>query len=429
MAGEEDQEPADDQAQEVTEQVASKAHSSDARRERKNILEGVAQYTAMAQSLKQKGLLARATRMMERAVVLCMGRESDHPTMALEAARARINLAAYLSEGHRISEAMETIATAQKGLGQILAWASGCDPNDDLVAQFEQQARALRAATLVAEAMLREEAGEEVTADMFDDEVVDEARQTASDLGMRHPLSTMLAGAIGTALTQAARKGVPRGASSPSSMSMQLAASRQIPPDSPAGAEAQAESETAASRMPSHGKDTESPSNPKEQARARGGQAEGPTDVFSQFLRDREAARVAHLLALSDDWEQQTKKKLQQVHRTTQLQIEATPEEVVDELKEKRYTRTGHKLAMQAMVKSNRSWSDPSLNREARREKAAPEVHLLRKLNKKLHVKPPPPPPPPPKPKIDASLAGSLGKGAAAASAATKAAEEGKNAF
>eukprot|EP00913_Durusdinium_trenchii_P018947 g17805.t1 len=45
-------------------------------------------------------------------------------------------------------------------------------------------------------------------------------------------------------------------------------------------------------------------------------------DVFKQYLRDREMARVAHLLALSDDWETQTRKKLEEVHRQAKFEMD-----------------------------------------------------------------------------------------------------------
>eukprot|EP00439_Symbiodinium_sp_Y106_P057818 s638_g8.t1 len=133
-------------------------------------------------------------------------------------------------------------------------------------------------------------------------------------------------------------------------------------------------------------------------------------DVFKQSLskwpQDREMARVAHLLALSDDWETQTRKKLFEVHKQTKFQLELVN---VEELKEKRYTRVGHKVFMQNMKNSNKCWSNPDISREARKDKTAPEVCQLKKLSQKIYVKPPPaPPPPPPKPKVDASLAGIL---------------------
>ncbi|CAE7455115.1 unnamed protein product [Symbiodinium natans] len=95
-------------------------------------------------------------------------------------------------------------------------------------------------------------------------------------------------------------------------------------------------------------------------------------------------ARVAHLLALSDDWETQTRKKLLEVHKQTKFQLDLVNTE---ELKEKRYSRVGHKAGrlryasrlatipaevaawqvfMQNLKNSNRCWSDPEIGRELR---------------------------------------------------------------
>ncbi|CAJ1372482.1 unnamed protein product [Effrenium voratum] len=60
-----------------------------------------------------------------------------------------------------------------------------------------------------------------------------------------------------------------------------------------------------------------------------------------------------------DDWETQTRKKLSEVHKQAKFQLELVN---VDELKEKRYTRAGHKVFMQNMRKTNKSWSDPDIN-------------------------------------------------------------------
>eukprot|EP00435_Cladocopium_sp_Y103_P033475 s3286_g8.t1 len=62
------------------------------------LMVAAAQYTEMASSLRQKNELDRAIRTMERAVGMCTKAEYHHPAMAVETARARINLAATLSE-------------------------------------------------------------------------------------------------------------------------------------------------------------------------------------------------------------------------------------------------------------------------------------------------------------------------------------------
>jgi len=133
----------------------------------------------------------------------------------------------------------------------------------------------------------------------------------------------------------------------------------------------------------------------------------------------------------SETWQDDARRRLQQVHRSTHLMLELSGDV---ELKDKRYTNNGHKVIMQAMMKENKCRSDKALVREARRAGApSPEVHQLKKYNKELYVKPPTPPPAPPKeekPKVDAELAG-LGlfgstRPAAAAATAVAAEEEGE---
>lgn len=138
-----------------------------------------------------------------------------------------------------------------------------------------------------------------------------------------------------------------------------------------------------------------------------GANADERTDVFSDFLRSVESERVARLGALNDNREEQAKRRLAQVHRTTRLQLELSAD---DELKEKRYTHTGHQVFMKAMKKQNKCWNDPVILTDAHKEKVSPEICQVRKLNRKLFIKPPTPPPAPPptKPKVDSGLAGNL---------------------
>ncbi|CAE8679075.1 unnamed protein product [Polarella glacialis] len=119
----------------------------------REVMATVSQYTELANNLRQKGQTSRAIRMMERAVVMCQRQEHGHPAVAVEAARARVNLGAALSEGFRHQEALVAIKEAQKGLSQVLTWASDCNPDDSGVGAIAHEARALRCAALVAEAI------------------------------------------------------------------------------------------------------------------------------------------------------------------------------------------------------------------------------------------------------------------------------------
>ncbi|CAK9055895.1 unnamed protein product [Durusdinium trenchii] len=303
----------------------------------------------MAQNLRAKGLIPRAIRMMERALMITQRSELEHPSLALEACKVRLNFAAYLSEGYRHREALKVIKEAQENLMRLVHWALQCPPEDLAVQALGKEARALHCSAVVAEALDRA-----VALEFFEDDGKPPPDEMPEDL-----------------------KGIKLG----KWRVLKFHACEEL--TAPAA-------------------DLPKPEPEKQKKRL------DDRDVFKQYLRDREMARVAHLLALSDDWETQTRKKLEEVHRQAKFEMELVN---VDELKEKRYSRLGHKVFMHQMRKMNRCWSDPTLSREARREKTAPEIHQLKKLSRKIYVKPPAtqaPAPPPPKPKVDSSLAGSM---------------------
>ncbi|CAE7455122.1 Klc2 [Symbiodinium natans] len=115
-------------------------------------LETAVQYTSMARTLREKGLLARGIRMMERALAIVERQEMAHPALCLEAAKVRLYYAAYLSEGFRHREALQVIKDAQESLTQLLKWASQT-PEDLAVQALGREARSLHAAAIVAQAM------------------------------------------------------------------------------------------------------------------------------------------------------------------------------------------------------------------------------------------------------------------------------------
>jgi len=379
--------------------------------EMREVMSSVSQYTELANNLRQKGQISRAIRMMERAVVMCSRCEHGHPALAVEAARARVNLGAALSEGLRHKEALIAIKEAQEGLGQVMAWASECNPGDAAVKSIESEARALRCAALVAEALQLELApqSEDLMANMLDEQLVEEAKRTAAGLGSGHPLATLVSSAVGKMTSRQ----LSRGPGNLPPIGQQSAPQLRQISKKPAAANEEHESGEKTSTSPPSQSKKKSANEPRQQSvkssvRPRPGQADERTDVFTDFLRQVESDRVNRLGALNDNWEDQAKRRLGQVHRTTKLQLELSTD---DDLKEKRYTSTGHQVFMKAMKKANKCWSDPNLVHEAGKERAAPEICQVRKLNRQLFVKPPTPPPPPPpqKPKIDASLAGNLG--------------------
>jgi len=380
-------------------------------------LETAVQYTSMARTLREKGLLGRGIRMMERALAIVERREMAHPALCLEAAKVRINYAAYLSEGFRHRQALQIIKEAQETLTKLLQWAVQCPPEDFAVQALGREARALHTAAIVAQAMAVEYCADDDddldTPEGPDEAAKETARVSAAGLAPDHPLAMLVRQNLGTAprvmggrrqsnLGTAVRKRVsniplqPLAPQRPSSAGLHKEGTEptaDMLQETP-------HQERSASRG-SHRRSDYSASKAKPMGK------EERMDVFKQYLRDREMARVAHLLALSDDWETQTRKKLFEVHKQTKFQLELVN---VEELKEKRYTRVGHKVFMQNMKNSNKCWSNPDISREARKDKTAPEVCQLKKLSQKIYVKPPPapPPPPPPKPKVDASLAGNM---------------------
>mmetsp|Transcript_70942 Transcript_70942/g.148415 ORF Transcript_70942/g.148415 Transcript_70942/m.148415 type:complete len:514 (-) Transcript_70942:220-1761(-) len=132
-------------------------------------------------------------------------------------------------------------------------------------------------------------------------------------------------------------------------------------------------------------------------------------DIFKEFIKDVEVEKELSR-AGNETWQEDARKRLEQVHRSTKLMLELTNDV---ELKEKRYTYNGHKVMMQSLLADNRSRSDPSLVKEARRAGISPEVHQVRKYNKALFIKPKTPPQvpkEPPKPKVDPSIALALGR-------------------
>jgi len=123
-------------------------------------------------------------------------------------------------------------------------------------------------------------------------------------------------------------------------------------------------------------------------SRRPGGRGIDRQDVFSDFLQSAKARREARLGASHENLQEDNKKRLHQVHRLTRLLLEQSED---DELKSKRYSKTGHEVFMKNLVRENRSRSDPVLVGEAKRSAESPEILQVRRLNRLLFVKPPTP--------------------------------------
>merc|ERR1712232_249650 len=143
---------------------------------------------------------------------------------------------------------------------------------------------------------------------------------------------------------------------------------------------------------------------------------EPQSDIFTGYIRDKEAEEDRRRAAYYDR-QADNKKKLQQIWRGSELDLAQADN---DELKDKRYTRDGHKVMMESYKEANKCRSDAALVREARKNGHAPEVHMAKQMLARVTVRPPTPPPPPPPPKkplVDDSLAGMFKKPAAGAAA------------
>eukprot|EP00434_Breviolum_minutum_P040568 symbB.v1.2.036049.t1/scaffold5000.1/size44174/3 len=359
----------------------------------------------MARRLCAKGLAPRAIRMMERALLIAHGFAQGHPTLALEACKVRLNFAAYLSEGFRNREAMKVIKEAQESLMQLLEWAGRCPPDDLAVQALSQEARALHCCAVVAEATALDcfEADGQPPPEEMSEELKEAARLTISSMPADHPLPSLVRKALGrTAPSQRKRCSsakIPRKPVSPIVVTTPLARTGGPFAAAPALFTPEPVPETPMTPMtPMAERGMETPSRHK-----RG--EDHDHDVFKQYLRDLETARVAHLLSLSDDWETQARKKLENNRRQAKFELELVD---MDELKEKRYSKQGHKVFMCQMQKMNKSASDPAIRRGARRERTAPETFQLKKLSRKIKAFVKPPAATPQRRKVDADLAGNV---------------------
>ncbi|CAK9012971.1 Putative E3 ubiquitin-protein ligase HERC1 [Durusdinium trenchii] len=232
------------------------------------LMMAAAQYTEMAASLRQKGELDRAIRTMERAVGMASKAEYHHPAMAVETARARINLAATLSEAKRHRAALMAIKKAQNTLSRVIAWAQPCS-DDPAAHSILEEARTLRCAGLVAESIQMELCpgpSVEPAGSGYDARGGDDGREQICWGGERGWLTWLF---------------------------------------------------------------FLEPAGPTEQRQA---VVKERTDVFSEFLRGREAERVARLGSLNDNWEDQAKRRLGQVHRSTQLALDLMGDEELKEI-------------------------------------------------------------------------------------------------
>jgi len=101
-------------------------------------------------------------------------------------------------------------------------------------------------------------------------------------------------------------------------------------------------------------------------------------------MRSAEEEKNARLIAKGGGRHQEEiVRNLHHTHRLSTLMLEQSTDE---DIKEKRYTKTGHEVFMKSILKENRSRSDPTLISQARKVGASPETYQVRNMNKLLYV-------------------------------------------
>eukprot|EP00747_Dinoflagellata_sp_TGD_P212633 gnl/TRDRNA2_/TRDRNA2_85710_c0_seq1.p1 gnl/TRDRNA2_/TRDRNA2_85710_c0~~gnl/TRDRNA2_/TRDRNA2_85710_c0_seq1.p1 ORF type:complete len:601 (+),score=126.67 gnl/TRDRNA2_/TRDRNA2_85710_c0_seq1:40-1803(+) len=119
------------------------------------LLDALTKCTTVAQQFRKKENVMRSIKQMERALLLCVGGEREHPAVAVEAARVRLNLGAMLSRGGRHQEALTAIRIARESLSRVMEWCDSCagDPGIMLIAD---ETSMLLCAAISAEAIEKE---------------------------------------------------------------------------------------------------------------------------------------------------------------------------------------------------------------------------------------------------------------------------------
>jgi len=419
------------------------------------VMASLSQCTAKALDCRKMGQANGAVKQLKMALHMCEGRERDHPALAVEAARARLNLGGALSRAGRHAEAMDAIKDAQSVLIDILVWAEDCGQGDSGVEKVVGEARMLRCAALMAQGIeLEPYAGRVRTPEATETErspflaqadgfrgptaheaLYAEAQEFAEDLSAAHPVAKLARILHAESLTtaEAAASFEDASALQVGSLGFDEQASRTLPPVRESSSATLGRSlrlsptaKLDASFRSSHGKALTSPPPPPHgqsvpptpsaagvtsehggldrstSSRLRaateppgGGRKQPATkgervDIFTEFVRAREEEKANRLGDKKEREEEYKRHRLGQVHRSTQLLLELSDD---DELKSKRYTRTGHKVFMEKIIHENRCRSDPSLVTEAKRVGDSPEILQVKKLFRELDVKPRTPPP------------------------------------
>lgn len=390
----------------------------------------------------QQGCGEKALEYMNKAIEVCESRQNLHPAIAVETARVRLNQAAAFSACGSHRKAAAAINEAKSAVSGVLAWVADCtDERDPGVAAIAAEAKTLQCAIIVAEGIELEVASSSGLDPMKQPvgsrkepwQLYEEAISlNEAEMMSLHPLTSLAQRFRQEQVPVVPTKNISSrkeknscpslpavGNNNERNSSLQVAQSlinqnagptewptlegqpagdfdEQPPPKRKSRRASIAAEEVQPEPVRKNTKNAPSPPR-------RVVPVSEKKDIFAQFLKDSEVERDLKR-ANNDTWQEDARKRLNNIHKTTKLMLELSED---DELKDKKYTYNGHKVMMDAFMKENHCRNDRQLVREARRSGASPEVYQVKKYNKELYVKPPtpPPPPPPPKPKLDDGLA------------------------
>eukprot|EP00927_Polykrikos_kofoidii_P020905 TRINITY_DN19979_c0_g1_i1.p1 TRINITY_DN19979_c0_g1~~TRINITY_DN19979_c0_g1_i1.p1 ORF type:complete len:498 (+),score=98.32 TRINITY_DN19979_c0_g1_i1:62-1495(+) len=381
------------------------------------ILQAIAACTNNGLHMRKRRQVPQSTHQMERALAICegRGRESPHPSVALETARVRLNLAATLSRGGRHSDALVAIRQAQDDLACLLEWASTCNQDDHGVVAIAEEARMLQCAAKYAESIELEpldpfeadlESSSSTALGRPSVKAHSDARRLAEvSLPQTHALQSFPADGRAVCTPKST---LPADAVTPSK-------ARERPPrrtvslphiqDAPQVPKAEAKAKAGTARVAASvaqgnaGRHNVARKKRGEKdigfglttadlftGRKGGKRGDTTSNIFSDFLKDADDAERARLGALHDGEQEDFRRSLLHSGKMTKLTVmsfeEQEQKKPLDSIYELRFTPLVHAMCMKSMTRLNDSRSQPSLLKECRKTGESPEVAHIKRLQK-----------------------------------------------
>eukprot|EP00929_Paragymnodinium_shiwhaense_P074989 TRINITY_DN3834_c0_g1_i1.p1 TRINITY_DN3834_c0_g1~~TRINITY_DN3834_c0_g1_i1.p1 ORF type:complete len:405 (+),score=108.92 TRINITY_DN3834_c0_g1_i1:77-1291(+) len=353
-----------------------------------SVIETMTRSASVAVSSWKRGQTALSVMQMEQAVELAKGRAAGHPGLAVECVRAQLNLCALLSENGEHQQALEVVREAQQMISDVLGWATSCGGADAAVDAIAQEAQVLLCGTHVAEGIATEALGQqEGTMPKPPAEPLHRARAVAeSNLPPVHPMAFLAhrlsdSGAVCAKQDQASKARTflaeQRSKGAPLKLPTLREGGYAQHPSFCLDDEEEADDDDGEPQTPTSsqaGLLASSQAKCPRQMQRRGSSMRrlvrrhknDKEDVFKEFLKEKEHEKLERIRSLSNSWEEDVRKRLNQNHRLSRLQL--------------------------LLNKDNGL-------KEAKQHRKAPEVWEMKKLVKQVYVKPPTPPPAPP-PKV-----------------------------